>query len=110
MTVTTWSRGFYSGRVVLSGHLDLEVAVIRVTRGVVRRVNQTPGACRSTSATCVRFFERTCVVPRLNASDGAEFALARWLGRQLHRLRIGSLEQNRAEAINWLLRMRQRGT
>lgn len=59
-------------------------------------------------AACVAFFEKTGTLPRLNAADTAEFTLARWLGRQLHRLKTGRLEQKRADALHRLLRLRKR--
>lgn len=55
---------------------------------------------------CVQFVEATGTLPRLRADDGAEFVLARWLGRQLHRLQTGALEQQRATDLHRLLRLR----
>ena len=58
-------------------------------------------------AACLDFIERTGRPPRLSHSDDHEFALARWLGRQLHRLQRGQLPSDRVAALNALLhRMR----
>jgi hypothetical protein len=57
---------------------------------------------------CVSFFEETGLLPRLNATDAAEFAMARWLGRQLHRLQNGRLTKERTDALNQLLRLPRR--
>jgi hypothetical protein len=56
---------------------------------------------------CVVFLEQTGALPRLNAEDTAEFALARWLGRQLHRLQTGRLDKKRTDALHRLLRLRK---
>lgn len=42
-------------------------------------------------------------LPRLDSSDAAEFALARWLGRQLGRLQRGELGPAQAAQLNALL-------
>lgn len=63
---------------------------------------------RQKFADCVHFFERTGALPRLNAVDRVEFTLARWLGRQLQRLKVGKLEGERADALHRLLRLRRR--
>jgi len=56
---------------------------------------------------CLDFLERAGRPPRLNHRDDHEFALARWLGRQLHRLQQGQLPADRARALDALLhRMR----
>ncbi|HWL77594.1 hypothetical protein [Microbacterium sp.] len=49
---------------------------------------------------------RTGGLPRLNGDDPDEFALARWLGRQLHRLQHGQLDPLRAERLHALLNTR----
>lgn len=43
-------------------------------------------------------------LPRLNRDDPTEFALARWLGRQLRLLQRGALTDSRAQLIHELLR------
>lgn len=58
---------------------------------------------------CSRFVDQTHALPRLSADDREEFVLARWLGRQLHRLQDGALEVSRAEDLNRLLRRSRRG-
>lgn len=63
---------------------------------------------RTRFAACVRFVRETGALPRLNAADPVEFALARWLGRQLYRLQTGSLEEQRAKALHRLLRAQRR--
>lgn len=52
---------------------------------------------------CTRRLRTTGTLPYLNAADPDEFALARWLGRQLRQLKSGSLLSSRAEAITALL-------
>jgi len=46
---------------------------------------------------------RTGTLPRLNGDDPIEFALARWLGRQLRRLQQGQLDSAHAVQLNRLL-------
>lgn len=46
---------------------------------------------------------RTGTLPRLNGDDPIEFALARWLGRQLRRLQTGHLDPTHTEQLNTLL-------
>lgn len=53
---------------------------------------------------CERFVAAHRTLPRLHAADRTEFLLARWLGRQLLRLRSGRLEQVRAHQLHRLLR------
>ncbi|WP_409264088.1 helicase associated domain-containing protein [Microbacterium aquimaris] len=60
-------------------------------------------AWRTQYAACVRFVVETGNLPRLHATDPAEFRLARWLGRQLRRLQTGKLERTRAKDLNRLL-------
>lgn len=55
-------------------------------------------------AAVVQFVDAHGQLPRLHAGDRVEFVLARWLGRQLRRLQMGLLDQNRADAIHRLLR------
>lgn len=43
-------------------------------------------------------------LPRLNRDDPTEFALARWLGRQLRLLQRGALTDSRGERMHELLR------
>ncbi|WP_251449382.1 hypothetical protein [Microbacterium sp. Marseille-Q6648] len=42
-------------------------------------------------------------LPRLNADDTEEFALARWLGRQLRRLQLGNLTPAQTRQLSLLL-------
>ncbi|MFD7871517.1 hypothetical protein ACFV3I_13595 [Microbacterium sp. NPDC059771] len=57
---------------------------------------------------CATFVRINRRLPRLHADDRAEFLLARWLGRQLHRLQTGRLEQTRADDLHRLLRISRR--
>lgn len=52
---------------------------------------------------CENFVRRTGELPRLRAEHRDEFVLARWLGRQLHRLQTGRLEQKHAAELQRLL-------
>lgn len=60
---------------------------------------------RANLAACAAFLRDTGSLPRLNGADDAEFALARWLGRQLRRLQTGRLEAERAHALHRLIRL-----
>ena len=53
---------------------------------------------------------RTGDLPRLNRDDSTEFALARWLGRQLLRLQYSQLHPDRARRLEGLLDPRRRPT
>lgn len=53
---------------------------------------------------CEQFVTAHRTLPRLHAADRTEFLLARWLGRQLLRLRSGRLEGARAYQLHQLLR------
>ena len=53
---------------------------------------------------CERFVTAQRKLPRLHAADRTEFVLARWLGRQLLRLRSGRLEKARSRQLHRLLR------
>jgi hypothetical protein len=44
-------------------------------------------------------------LPYLNSSDQEEFALARWLGRQLRQLQTGTLPSSRVARLNALIAM-----
>jgi hypothetical protein len=55
---------------------------------------------------CIHHFRSTGRLPYLNGSDLLEFALARWLGRQLRQLQMGTLEQCRDVRLTALLDMR----
>jgi hypothetical protein len=55
---------------------------------------------------CVRHFRFTGHLPYLDGSDLLEFALARWLGRQLRQLQMGTLERSRDGRLTVLLDMR----
>ena len=52
---------------------------------------------------CHAHRQRTGELPRLTAKDTDEFALARWLGRQLRRLQLGQLEPQQAQRLGELL-------
>lgn len=52
---------------------------------------------------CVAHRVRTGELPHLDHTDPKEFALARWLGRQLRELQQGRLEQWRAQQLTELL-------
>lgn len=65
---------------------------------------------RERFAACVRFVDRRGTLPRLSASDREEFALARWLGRQLFRLQAGSLDEARVHELHRLLRWPRSGS
>lgn len=54
-------------------------------------------------AACHAHRYRTGHLPRLNGDDPVEFALARWLGRQLRRLQTGNLDPERARRLHTLL-------
>lgn len=54
---------------------------------------------------CMTFVQANRRLPRLHADDRVEFALARWLGRQLLRLQDGRLDQKRTEKLHDLLRL-----
>ncbi|WBM79880.1 hypothetical protein KIV56_17190 [Cryobacterium breve] len=56
-------------------------------------------------ADCVRHVRDTGRLPYLNGADPAEFALARWLGRQLRQLQTGTLRTDRAVRLTELLSM-----
>lgn len=53
---------------------------------------------------CLVHRARAGELPRLNGSDGEEFRLARWLGRQLRELQLGRLDATRANQLKELLR------
>lgn len=57
---------------------------------------------------CERFVTAHRKLPRLHAADRTEFLLARWLGRQLLRLRSGRLESDRSHQLHRLLREARR--
>lgn len=57
---------------------------------------------------CERFVIAHRTLPRLHAADRTEFLLARWLGRQLLRLRSGRLEEVRTRQLHRLLREARR--
>lgn len=57
---------------------------------------------------CERFVAAHRTLPRLHAADRAEFVLARWLGRQLLRLRNGRLERARTQKLLRLIREARR--
>lgn len=54
---------------------------------------------------CIRHVQETGRLPYLNAAEHAEFALARWLGRQLRQLQAGTLPESRAVRLAALLRL-----
>lgn len=58
--------------------------------------NQQLNACHDHVARCAR-------LPYLNTVDRSEFALARWLNRQLTQIRSGSLPLHRLRALDELL-------
>lgn len=62
-------------------------------------------AWKSRSDACVRFRLQHGRLPVLTNRDGDEFALARWLGRQLRALQLGVLDPGRAPHIEKLLRL-----
>ena len=55
---------------------------------------------------CTRHFAVTGVLPRLNSNDQIEFALARWLARQLRHYQTGTLPKPRRALMATLLRLR----
>lgn len=57
---------------------------------------------------CTRHVSETGQLPYLNAADPSEFALARWLGRQLRQLQTGTLLPDRADKLPELLTMKNR--
>jgi hypothetical protein len=54
---------------------------------------------------CIRHVLETGRLPYLNAADPAEFALARWLGRQLRQMQAGTLPESRRVRLAALLRL-----
>ena len=54
---------------------------------------------------CVVFVQEQGRLPYLNVSSRAEYVLARWLRRQLHRQRAGVAEPSRTAKIEALLRL-----
>ena len=52
---------------------------------------------------CSAHLQKTGLLPTLDSSDPAQFALARWLARQLHLLQTGVIAPNRAAGIALLL-------
>ncbi|KQW06443.1 hypothetical protein ASC66_08120 [Leifsonia sp. Root4] len=52
---------------------------------------------------CAAHREQVGDLPRLHATDAVEFALARWLGRQLRRLKAGTLPEHRVALLTELL-------
>lgn len=52
---------------------------------------------------CERHRRRTGALPRLNGDSAEEFALARWLGRQLRQLQHGGLNEERDAKVRALL-------
>ena len=52
---------------------------------------------------CRRHVDTTGRLPFLNGHNAVEFALARWLNRQLHQLQIGTQPQARAARLTELL-------
>ncbi|WBM79840.1 hypothetical protein KIV56_16980 [Cryobacterium breve] len=54
-------------------------------------------------ADCVRHVQDKGRLPYLNGTDRGEFALARWLGRQLRQLQMGTLRTDRAVRLTELL-------
>ncbi|TFD37769.1 hypothetical protein E3T40_04045 [Cryobacterium sp. TMT1-19] len=57
-------------------------------------------------AECEQHGRTTGRLPRLHAADPAEFALARWLGRQLRQLQQRTLPDSRATQVEGLLARR----
>jgi hypothetical protein len=57
---------------------------------------------------CIRHVQESGQLPFLNAADPIEFALARWLGRQLRHLKTGTLLPERAAKLSELLTVRNR--
>ena len=55
------------------------------------------------SLSCIRHVSTTGQLPHLNVTDPAEFANARWLGRQLRHLEVGTLLPDRADRLKELL-------
>lgn len=58
---------------------------------------------------CVTFVRANRRLPRLHADERDEFVLARWLGRQMHRLQTGQLDQKRTDELQALLRLSRHG-
>lgn len=52
---------------------------------------------------CTTHLRRTCLLPILDSTDQEQFALARWLARQLHLMQTGTIAPKRAAAIKHLL-------
>jgi len=57
---------------------------------------------------CAAHLRRTGQLPTLTANDPEQFAIARWLGRQLRHLRDETLTKNRAAVLKLLLSEAQR--
>lgn len=53
---------------------------------------------------CLRFLARTGGIPILDGDDPEQFALARWLGRQVELRRLGLLPKDRSAGLDALLR------
>jgi hypothetical protein len=58
---------------------------------------------------CTHHYRATGRLPFLNGSDLIEFALARWLGRQLRQMQDGVLEKSRAVQLAVILALRRDG-
>jgi hypothetical protein len=56
------------------------------------------------SFACIHRATTTGQLPHLNSTDLVEFTNARWLGRQLRQLRMGTLLPDRAARINEMLK------
>ena len=85
---------------------------IRLSAFQIERLNVSPAfrwdPVQSTWAArlqeCQIFFEKKGQQPRLNSADPHEYQMARWLNRQLHKLREGSLSPARAAGLDAFLR------
>lgn len=58
---------------------------------------------------CSQLLENSGRLPYLNSADQDEFALARWLGRQLRQNQSGTLPEQRRKSLNELLRRANTG-
>ncbi|WP_104170010.1 hypothetical protein [Cryobacterium sp. M23] len=59
---------------------------------------------------CVQHVDLTGKLPYLNGADKVEFALARWLGRQLRQLQMGTQPESRAAQLTVLMALQNTGS
>ena len=81
--------------------------VIRLDASPAFQWDPLEHAWRESFDACVRHIAGS--LPLLNGADRREFALARWLGRQLRQLQIGTQAESRASQLSMLMTLQDEG-